>query len=59
MSSGCVFPLDIHAMVRDSSTPIGKATTARRNAARISYSGSPCSDMTLLFKAAQPQHDVL
>lgn len=45
MSSACVLPLDIHAMVRDSSTPIGTATTASLNAARISYTGSPCSDM--------------
>ena len=45
ISSACVLPLDIHAMVRDSSTPIGTATTASLNAARISYTGSPCSDM--------------
>lgn len=37
MSSACVLPLDIHATARDSSTPIGTATTTSRSAARISY----------------------
>lgn len=45
MSSACVLPLDIHAMVRDSSTPIGTATIARRQAASMSYSGTSCSDV--------------
>lgn len=47
MSSAWVLPLDIHAMVRDSSTPMGTATIARRKAARISLTGSACSDMVI------------
>lgn len=54
MSSGCVLPLDIHAIVRDSSTPMGTATTARRSAARISYTGSLCRDA--MISACNPEY---
>lgn len=45
ISSACVLPLDIHAIARDSSKPIGIAATASRKATRMSYPGAPCRDM--------------
>lgn len=54
ISSGFVLPLDIHAIVRDSSTPMGTATTARRSAARISYTESLCRDA--MISACNPEY---